>query len=322
MAILRYVPFVLTIVLMIPAPVLLAQHGEKGQVAREPTGETPVPQSRRVRCADQPDCEAYPRGLVRTADPTQLTRPQLTRPQLILQLSEAIGAFDRGSASLKSAPDEALSAFQEARDKFQGVVAAGIENGQLYYNLGNTHVRLGEIGKAIADYRRAQRLIPNDERLKANLQFARSLRRDQIDASGKRAFLQTVFFWHYSLPLRTRATAAMAGYAVFWLLVGVWLLWRPERVGHAGLVCGVLWLALATSVAIGLPAQSRPTGGVLVANDVVVRMGNGPGYDPQFKEPLHEGVEFEIVEQRGGWLRIELADGNQGWVRDREAELF
>jgi SH3-like domain-containing protein len=55
---------------------------------------------------------------------------------------------------------------------------------------------------------------------------------------------------------------------------------------------------------------------------VVVRKGNGEGYDPQFEQPLHDGIEFRVIEQRGGWLRIELADGNQGWVRSREVELF
>ena len=31
---------------------------------------------------------------------------------------------------------------------------------------------------------------------------------------------------------------------------------------------------------------------------------------------------MRAVEQRGGWVRIELADGNQGWVREREVELL
>ena len=139
----------------------------------------------------------------------------VSRPQLRLQLRAALEAFDRGSALLTSAPDESTAAFREARDKFQAAVDAGIENGQLYYNLGNTHLRLGEIGRAIANYRRAERLTPGDGRLKANLRFARSLRRDHIVTSGERALLQTVFFWHYFLPLRARTTAALVGYGLF-----------------------------------------------------------------------------------------------------------
>ena len=245
-----------------------------------------------------------------------------SQPQLILQLSNALESFDRGSALMKSAPDVALAAFRQARDKLESVVDAGIDNGLLYYNLGNTHVRLGEIGEAIADYRRAERLIPNDQRLKANLQFARSLMRDHIEPSGKRTFLRTVFFWHYSWPLRARRTAAMIGYGLFWLLLAVRALRPRVNAGYALLVCLAFWVLQGASVAIDLRSQNRPSEGVLVANDVVVRKGNGEGYDPQFDQPLHEGVEFRVIEQRGGWLRIELADGNQGWVRNREVELF
>ena len=248
--------------------------------------------------------------------------PDVPRAQLIVQLSEAIESFDRGSALLRNAPEEAVAAFRLARDKFQGVVDAGINNGLLYYNLGNTHLWLGEIGEAIADYRRAERLIPDDERLRANLRFARSLKRDHIEPSGKRTFVQTVFFWHYSWPARTRGIGAMIGYGMFWFLIAIRLLWPRVRTGYPTLACLALWLTLATSITIDLQLRSGLTEGVLITNDVVVRMGNGEAYDPQFKQPLHEGVEFRLIEQRGGWLLIELADGNQGWVRQREVELW
>ena len=244
------------------------------------------------------------------------------RSQLVVRLSAALQSFDRGSTLLNSAPNEALAAFREARDGFQAVVDAGIENGQLYYNLGNTHLRLGDLGQAIADYRRAQRLTPNDERLKANLRFARSLRRSQIEASGKRTLLRTVFFWHYSWPLPARRTGAMVSYCLFWVLLAVRGLWPQVKVRYPVLACLAVWLPLSTSAAIDLHSRRTVTEGVLVANDVVVRKGNGEGYDAQFEQALGEGVELRVIEQRGGWVRIELADGNQGWVREREVELL
>ena len=76
---------------------------------------------------------------------------EVSRAHLILKLSDALESFDRGSALVHRAPDEALAVFRRAHDEFQAVVDAGIDNGQLYYNLGNTYLRLGEIGLAIAD---------------------------------------------------------------------------------------------------------------------------------------------------------------------------
>ncbi len=245
-----------------------------------------------------------------------------SRSQLMLELSDAIRSFDRGSELLRTAPEEALAAFREAHDKFHAVASAGIENGQLYYDLGNTHLRLGEIGAAIADYRRARRLIPGDERLTANLRFARSLRRDNIEDSGKRTLIKTLFVWHRSLPFRTRKTIALVAYGLFWLALLIRLAPRSPALGYAVLICLAGWLSFGVSVGVDLYSQRRLTEGVLVRNQVVVRKGNGEGYEPQYKQPLHEGVEFTVVEQRRGWIEIELRDGSRGWVRQRDVELF
>jgi len=240
----------------------------------------------------------------------------------MLELGDAIRSFDRGSELLKSAPEEALIAFREAHDKFHAVANAGIENGLLYYNLGNTHLRLGEIGAAIADYRRAQRLIPGDERLKANLRFARSLRRDNIADSGKRTLTKTLLVWHRSLPLPTRMTIALLVYGLFWLVLLIRLVSRSAVLGYIGVICLVGWLSLGLSVSVDYYSQGRTSEGVLVSKEVVVRKGNGAAYERQFEEPLHEGLEFRVVEQRRGWIEIELPDGNRGWVRECDVELF
>ena len=57
----------------------------------------------------------------------------------------------------------AKSKFQEAADSYESLIQRGINNGYLYYNLGNTYIRLGKIGPAILNYIHAQKLIPRNE---------------------------------------------------------------------------------------------------------------------------------------------------------------
>ena len=59
-----------------------------------------------------------------------------------------------------------------------------------------------------------------------------------------------------------------------------------------------------------------------MADEVIVRKGNSTSYEPQFNQPLYEGVEFTLIERRGDWLRIELPDGNSGWISADQAELI
>lgn len=251
-----------------------------------------------------------------------------SREQLAEHVRAARTAFDRGTALLHSSPDEALVEFREARDQLQSVVDAGVRNSKLFYNLGNAHLRLGELGLAIANYRRAQRLpagewgLTGDGQLDANLRFARSLRRDRIEAGGTSTLLRTIFAWHYAVPLRTRINVGLLFFGMFWLTMIIRVLAPRFRLRYAAILSLVCWVALGVSVAVGWPRDGTPTDGVLVADEVIVRKGDGEGYDRQFKQPLHEGVEFAVLEIRGGWVHIELPDENRGWIQRRDAVLF
>ena len=47
---------------------------------------------------------------------------------------------------------------------------------------------------------------------------------------------------------------------------------------------------------------------------MIARKGDGDTYEPSFKEPLHAGAEFKLMENRGEWYQVELADGQRCWI--------
>lgn len=235
-------------------------------------------------------------------------------------LNEALKAFDTGSALRQSNPTEAGKLFRTAAGRFQTLVDAGLRNGRLYYNLANAYLECGQLGRAILNYRRAQEFIPEDARLVANLRYARSLRRNQLPESGEQAFLQTLFFWHYGTSLRGRAMVGLLVWVAFWGMLIARVYVPRFRWRYVLLPVLTVCVVLAASVSASLVAQSRHRAGVVVADNVTVRKGNGEGFEPQFKEQLHEGVEFDLIERRTDWLLIQLPDGKTGWIRSREAE--
>ncbi len=237
-------------------------------------------------------------------------------------LRQGLDAYQQGVDLLHRSPDEALAAFRESRDRFLTVIDAGVENGKLYYNLGNAHLRLGDVGEAIACYRRAERLTPGDEQLQKNLHFARSLRRDKIQASAERTFVRNVFFLHHALPWRTRWTLALTAYGLFWVILLMRLRWRRSFLRTSAGVLLLGWVSFGISAAISWPREGVFREGVVIADEVIVRKGNGDSYDALLAQPLHEGVEFTVLSQRAGWVQIELPDGKRGWVREVDATLL
>ena len=65
--------------------------------------------------------------------------------------------------------------FEGALASYLRLVEAGFESGEVYYNIGNTYFKLGNVALSILYYERARRLLPGDEDVQANLDLARSL---------------------------------------------------------------------------------------------------------------------------------------------------
>ena len=253
-------------------------------------------------------------GQARGADLTPQQRREV--------LAEAQQAYDRGVEILRSRPDEAAEQFRLAAARFQMLVDDGVANGRLYYNLGNAYLQAGEVGRAILQYRRAERFIAGDDRLEGNLRYARSLRRDQIAPSGERALADALLSWHHTTSATTRMWVFAVAYVLFWLLLISWIFRRAGLWRYVAGGCAVLWIACGASLAVELTSIGENLDGVILRDEVIVRKGNGEGFAPQFEQPLHEGVEFSVMEKRGDWLSIELPDGKTGWIPAAAAGLI
>lgn len=244
-----------------------------------------------------------------------------TYAQQLVQLEQANRAFEQ--ALISPTPEAAQGYYQQARAGYEQLVAAGIHNARLCYNLGNAYFRLNDLGRAILYYRRGLRLEPGNRQLQANLSYARSRRTDQIDVSSqpRPTLFPQLFFWSDTLRVPTQWTLALGGYYLAWGCALAHLVWRCASLrwclAGAAFVCvvfaGSTWL---------MQSQYTTRAGVIVAEEVVVRKGNGESYTPQLPQPLHAGTEFVVLEERGSWFAIRLDNGISGWIRRDSATLL
>lgn len=244
----------------------------------------------------------------------------LTYAQQLVHLEQATRAFEQ--ALISPTPEAAQEYYRQAIAGYEQLIAVGLQNARLSYNLGNAYFRVHDLGRAILHYRRGLRLEPGNRQLQANLSYARSRRVDHIEGSSQRSLLQHLLFWQSELSVQTQWTLALLAYGVVWASAFAHLHWRRAvlRWGMAGAALCCIVFAGAALLAHYQHTTIRP--GVILAAEVVVRKGNGESYTPQFPQPLHAGTEFVVLEERGAWLAIQLDNGTSGWIRAESAALL
>jgi hypothetical protein len=223
--------------------------------------------------------------------------------------------------------EAANRAFAEATDSndylrvaaaFQALRDEGAVCGAVLYDLGNAFYRAGETGRAIAAWLEAQRYLPRDPRLAANLSLAR---RDAGVSAPPPPLLDRILFWQGWLSWPEKRQAALAACVLAFLLAagarfGLRMLRLPAR---ALLIVAALLLA---SFAIEWRRIEGSRRCVVVAKEVTARKGDALSYAPAFTAPLREGQEAIVTQRRPGWLRIELSGGLDGWVPESDVAVF
>ncbi len=235
---------------------------------------------------------------------------------------EANDLFQQADQRAQTNPEDAQALYQQAVMRFEHIVnEGGIENGKLYYNIGNIYFRMRDIGRAILNYRRAGQYISNDANLQQNLAFARSLRTDQIDEQQQTKILQVLFFWHYDLSVKTRWLLFCIVFALAWIAASVKLFVRKSLTTWLLTIFAALSVLLAGSLIIEHIHLRQTVPGVMIAPEIIARKGNSASYEPSFTAPLHAGTEFTAIEQRGDWFHIKLPDSRTCWVPASDVDL-
>ena len=237
-------------------------------------------------------------------------------------LMEANGLFHQANQAALKDPEQAKVLYEKSARRFQRLIeAGGIQNGKLYYNLGNACYLAGDLGRAILNYRRAERYMPNNGNLRQNLAQARARVKDRIEAPQRTKVLKTLFFFHYDLAPRSRANLFTGCFAAFWLILGLRLFLRGSWLSWMAGGAAALSVCLGASLVADAYALSHEKAGVILAPEVVARKGDGENYQPSFEEPLHAGTEFSMREVRGGWCYVELRNGKTCWLPEDSLKL-
>ncbi len=218
--------------------------------------------------------------------------------------------FDQGNALYEQGD------YAAAAEAYQKILANQQESWELYYNLGNAHYRLGEIGQSILNYERARQLAPHRREIKDNLTLARSKTEDHIEQLPQ---MFMVAWFHAAVnglsPAKWR-TVCVAMWLLLCVAIGCFLTTQKHKIRKISFISIVIIALLVIISIVNTTFSSRNVsdsrGAVVTAPMIVVK--GSPDSKSVDKFVLHEGTSLTITDQQDDWWQIEIGDGKNGWI--------
>ncbi len=211
--------------------------------------------------------------------------------------------------------------FQGAAKLYQQMIDEGTRNAQIYFNLGNAYYQLHDLGRSLLNYRRAEQLIPRDEDLQLNIARVRAQR---IDPSLAYIGLgDQIAQWSSSWLSNSEAVELM--FVLWWITCGslsiYWLFSRWRKWARSGAIISCLILIFVGAVGgTRIIVENSSPSAIIVSENVSVLTGSDSQYMEIFE--LHAAGEVRIMERQNDWVRVQLPDLQEGWVKADAIEVI
>lgn len=198
--------------------------------------------------------------------------------------------------------------YDEAVKEYSRLLEQGVESGNIYFNLGNCYFKKGELGRAILNYERARRLIPDDSDLKSNYNYALS----KMESTSTQAStpIMDKIFGIFTLNGLTIFVSSVYVLIVSILTASIFI----QSVRRYRIIAISILSLVLISGAFSLYGRVS----VLDKEAIVISKNAEAKFEPLDNATTHftlyGGMKTIILETKSDWIKISRPDGNIGWI--------
>ncbi len=231
---------------------------------------------------------------------------------------EVNALFEKANQEYKNGKyEDALSLYQEieATDKISSA---------LYYNMGNCFYKMNVVPASIYNFEKALVIDPSNEDAINNLEIAKKLTLDRIEALPKNIFqkfnskyIAAISFnsWAYI----SVALSLLAGilFILFYFAINSSL----KRLYFILFSLSILFLIgtlFITSSQYSIDQNSK----YAIVFEKEISIKNEPTRNSEEIFLLHEGTKVRIIDTLDDWSKIKLLDGKIGWLKTSEIKVI
>lgn len=248
---------------------------------------------------------------------------------LIVSLLVALLAFAESGTINRADSAYTADDFALAAQLYENALQEEGSSSVLFYNLGNTYYRQGNLGKAIVYYERALKLDPTNEDARTNLEFVNNRIADkQIDDGSVMTTLRNRIVSFFKAD--TWAAVTLVLFIILISAVAVYVFSSAVLVRKASFFGAIiLFFLTAGALLFAFDAANRTE-----ANNMAIvlppasQLSTSPREARNAQEQaflLHEGTKVEIVDSimnpgEGLWYEVKVGARERAWIKAADLE--
>lgn len=248
----------------------------------------------------------------------------LTNNDSIVNATSKLGS--RNLVISKSLADSAYirNDFTTAIQIYEMILRTG-ESADIYYNLGNSYYKIGDIAKAILNYERALILKPANKDIRSNLEIARAKTVDKVTDVPELFFITWLKSITNSMGIQSWAIIAISFFLLF--IVSIYIFFFSTKIvaRKTFFILALFFLVFCVIANISAAFQRKVRlnrmNAIIISPSVTIR--STPNDNGTSLFILHEGRKVFIKDDSmKDWKEIQLEDGNVGWVKKNDLEVI
>ena len=235
---------------------------------------------------------------------------------LVLVCARNLFATDIASDFLAANELYAKGKFSDAANLYEKILQTGGQSPALLFNDANAEFKAGNLGKAIAAYRRAELLAPRDSEIRANLGFVRN------QVQGPRIRENRWRDWLGQLTLNEWTLLAAGAFWMTFLLLAAGQI-RPALGPKLKRATSIFMaLTILFGAVLGLQAANHFSSQTAVVVSAEATARSGPFDEAQNAFTARDGAELRVLDRHDDWVQLADGAGKIGWLSRKQVEVL
>jgi len=205
--------------------------------------------------------------------------------------------------------------YAKALEEYNECLDRGIQNAELYLNIGNCYYRMGDFGKSLLYYRRGWFLDPSNENILNNISL---FKRNESNPNPFISFFSRIID---RISLRVFSYLLVLSFSLLVIIIAIRLIQTIKLINFPVNPLLILVGLFFIFSLIGFSIWYGRVKSRWVVTTATTMAYSGP--DEEFKELMRvdKAEEGSLVREDSGWWLVHFHSGEGGWIDSTTAEL-